>query len=133
MAQQPITNFEDWADLSTYPYGLENRVVKGIQVLLQALARRLSTPRGGLFYDLSYGFDIRQFLNARINSATKYELIAGVENEVLQDARVLGGIINLKIFERDRIEFDLDVETLNGPWKGIIVANSDGVQLLPST
>ncbi len=124
-----ITNPDDWADLTVYPWGLENRVVTGFQVLLEALARRLSTPRGGLFYDLSYGFDIRQFLNARINEENKYKLIVGVELECLQDPRVLGGIIEINTHTRDQIILDIQITSTLGPWRGVIQADKAGVVL----
>ena len=36
--------------------------VSGVAALTQALLRRLTTPRGGLFYDPNYGTDIRAWV-----------------------------------------------------------------------
>jgi hypothetical protein len=52
-------------DISCYPdldgsFGL----VSGFTLIAQDLARRLETPRGGLFYDSNYGTDVRGWVNA---------------------------------------------------------------------
>jgi hypothetical protein len=55
------------------------------RALSQALARRLSTPRGGNPFDPAYGLDIRGFI-ADIVSAEDAE--AQIENECRKDERV---------------------------------------------
>jgi phage baseplate assembly protein W len=125
-----ITSSADWADLTVYPFGLENRVVTGERVLLEALARRLRTPRGGLFYDPSYGFDVRQFVNSRVNDETIYALSAGVEAECEEDPRVLEARAEVRVLEGSQIELALELETTAGPWSGIVRADSGDVLLI---
>jgi phage baseplate assembly protein W len=36
--------------------------VDGVETVQQAIARRLSTPSGGLWYDENYGLDVKTFL-----------------------------------------------------------------------
>lgn len=60
--------------------------VSGRTCLAEAIARRLQTPRGGLWYDADYGTDLRQFINSpalnlRAVSAAAYA-------EILKDERV---------------------------------------------
>lgn len=52
----------------------------------QACARRLITPRGGLFYDREYGNDLRVFLKRTGYSAA--QIARFVEAELLKDERV---------------------------------------------
>jgi phage baseplate assembly protein W len=53
--------------------------------LLQALVRRLDTSRGALFYDPSYGSDLKQYLA----SAVRPQIVEQVtEAECLKDERV---------------------------------------------
>lgn len=61
-------------------------IVTGLTALTQALARRLSTPRGSLFYDSEYGTDIRQWQDAGAPSDREIEQL--VERECLKDERV---------------------------------------------
>jgi phage baseplate assembly protein W len=63
-------------------------LVSGARNVALAIARRLRTPRGGLFYDRNYGFDLRQFCNADVTADTMREIRAGVEAEALKDERV---------------------------------------------
>lgn len=46
--------------------------------LIQAVARRYITPRGGLFYDPSYGLDLRLFV-ASTYSPAQIEALAAAE------------------------------------------------------
>lgn len=55
-------------------------------MVVQAVARRLQTPRGGLWYDPDYGTDLRQYLNG---ARSRFRVSRDVENEALKDERVL--------------------------------------------
>lgn len=57
-------------------------------LVAEACARRLITPRGSLIGDPEYGFDLREFLGARITNVTRARIIAGVEAECRKDERV---------------------------------------------
>lgn len=63
-------------------------LVTGYANLGQALAHRLQTPRGGLFYDPDYGTDIRGYLNAPMTGPTVSQLVGDVQSECLKDERV---------------------------------------------
>lgn len=51
----------------------------------QALVRRISTPRGGLFYRQDYGLDVRELIGDTANPAIVAKQIAG---EIKKDQRV---------------------------------------------
>lgn len=53
--------------------------------LAQAIARRLQTPRGALFYDSNYGYDLRDLIGG---STTTSQAIAGIEDECRKDERI---------------------------------------------
>lgn len=59
----------------------------GPPVVASALVRRLTTPRGGLFYDPGYGFAVQNYLNSA--SADGFAIASEVEAECLKDPRVL--------------------------------------------
>ena len=63
-------------------------LTSGLDNLLKALCRRLSTPHGGLFYAPDYGYDLMQFVNADVSSDLLQEIRAGVRAECLKDERV---------------------------------------------
>ena len=56
-----------------------------LRVLAYAVARRFITPRGGLFYDDSYGYDLRNLIADTVDEATAQQMI---EAEATKDERV---------------------------------------------
>ena len=77
------------ADLSCWP-GMDpsGAYVSGNVALCQALARRLTTPRGGLWYAPNYGTDVRAWLNEAITPDILSRLKRAVEGECAADERV---------------------------------------------
>lgn len=65
------------------------REVSGNRLLAEACARRLVTARGTLFDDLTYGYDISQFINDDFDLSTIGQLQSGIQGELLKDQRVL--------------------------------------------
>ena len=53
----------------------------------QAIARRLITDRGGLFYERSYGRNLKRYLNATVSDVGTLQ--AQIEREALEDERTL--------------------------------------------
>jgi hypothetical protein len=76
-------------DVSTFPdLDASFAVVAGPHVVGESLARRLTTPPGGLFYDSQYGFDLRNYLNEGGVPSRLPEIQAAVEREAIKDERV---------------------------------------------
>lgn len=66
------------------------RLVSGVAVVIEAFFRRLTTPRGTLSYDLTYGFDVSGFVGA-VGVERALSVIGGiVENELGKDDRAFG-------------------------------------------
>jgi len=85
------------ADISTYPdLDPAYTLITGPRVVAEAVARRWVTPRGGLFYDLNYGYDLRQFLNAVITPGLASTIAVQCELEALKDERVLQAAVTVK-------------------------------------
>lgn len=64
-------------------------LVEGRAALAQAIALRLDTPHGGLWYDLDYGCDLKRWLNATLDASELFRLRSAVEAECMKDERVL--------------------------------------------
>lgn len=60
-------------------------VVEGRECLAQAIGRRLGTPKGGLFYDQSYGYDLTDLLSSAVSP---FVVQQQVQSEILADERV---------------------------------------------
>lgn len=79
-------------------------LVTGRRAVAQALVRRYGTPRGGLFYDPEYGFDLRLFVNSNVTEAMLFQISSGAEAEAVKDQRVLSCSVSAA--------FDAPTETL---------------------
>ncbi len=67
------------------------RMVSGVELVAQAIYRRLSTPRGSLTFSdahLTYGFDVTDFVGTVGYAVAEQALPALIEGEILQDDRV---------------------------------------------
>lgn len=79
---------------STTDYGTDVRIgkvvtkVSGLQNLIEALVRRLSTPTGSLFWDLECGYDVRALLNSEIDLNLLEAAEKIIENQFKLDERV---------------------------------------------
>lgn len=115
-------------DISAFP-DLDFATITGPRVVLEAVLRRLSTPRGGLFYAPDYGADIRDALLARLGPNSLYEWKAAIEQEALQDDRVDAADASLSYdssTESLTVKITLGLGPL-GTVQGYIVVGSSGV------
>lgn len=106
------------------PYGQDIDFMNGLNPLLpllgglanlgQALAHRLSTPRGGLFYDPGYGTDIRAYLNEAMTAAKAAQLQADIANECLKDERVQS-VSATAVFEPSEEELEVTINVIAAP------------------
>jgi phage baseplate assembly protein W len=69
-------------------HGKSLAIATGIRNLGNALARRLTTPRGALVSDAGYGTDIRRYLNGGLTAAQLARVKSEVAAEVSKDDRV---------------------------------------------
>lgn len=107
--------------------------VGGNTVLIEALYRRLITPRGRLLDDPNYGFDLRQYLNADIDisARTLGEIASGIEQEFAKDQRVRRSTVSVTYDARARVLMVVaDVVGLNGTFSLVLAATDVNVTLL---
>lgn len=68
--------------------------VSGRVCLAQGLARRLITPRGSLIYDVNYGYDLNQWINADVRQSDISQIQGYVQQEMLKDQRVISAQVS---------------------------------------
>lgn len=101
------------------------RTVSGIENLIEALTRRLITPRGGLWYAPDYGLDLRQFLGEAVVDGG-YEIAALIEAELEGDERVLGATVRVTALDLEGLSFEALIETARGPFR--LIGRADEVK-----
>lgn len=106
-------------------------LVDGTDNLGQALVHRLSTPRGGLFYDPNYGTDLRAYCNDSINSSKLASAKADAQAECVKDERVLSclALVNFN-FALKTLSVEVAVQTAAGPFVLVLAVTSVTVELL---
>lgn len=106
-------------------------VVGDGRVLSEALARRLSTPRGSLPFYPDYGFDVRAFLNESMSADDIYRFKAGVERECEADERVLSADASVS-FEANasRLRLSVIVTTASGEYRFTLLVTQLTAELL---
>ena len=119
-------------DVSLFPdLDGSGALVYGFTCLAQALLRRLTTPRGGLFYDPGYGTDIRGFLGESLGSNATGAIQQAIESEVTQDERVLNATATVTFIPAaNTLIAHLTVQTGDGPFSLVIAITSLTVTLL---
>ena len=106
-------------------------LVSGEPMLARAIARRLTTPRGGLFYDPDYGYDVRALLLDGLTPAKLASARASIAAEVEKDERVASAAVT---FTHDttaeRLTITIEIETDEGPFDLVLSVDAVTVDLL---
>lgn len=126
------------ADYGTDLFGVDDldelgRDVTGIDVLRQAIARRLMTPRGWLLDDPNYGLDLRQYLSDSIDAAKLMQLQSAVRAELLKDQRILTCNVVATMSggpSARAVRLVVDGESRQGPYDAVVEVSKVTAQLL---
>jgi len=109
-----------------------SQATSGNRCLAEAIARRISTARGTLFYDTDYGTDIR----SRLNGIEAREITAlAIENEALKDERVKDVKVALDFGElgtaqQGTLLISLELTASDGPFVLVLSVNDLTVEIL---
>lgn len=98
--------FED--DFSIDATG-ESGIVSAEACLIQDTINKLRTPKGDLWYDETYGFDMFYYLHAENTPVNRLEFEQEVTSVVEDDPRVITGSTTIKVilWELNRIKYSL--------------------------
>ena len=119
-------------DLAALP-DLEPRLPlqSGLRNLGEAIARRLQTPRGSLFYAPNYGTDIRAWLNEAMTTDDLFRAKVAVEAECEKDERVLSAdaevVLNRTL---QTLTLRLTLTTAAGPFRLVLSVDQVTVTLI---
>lgn len=116
-------------DISSLP-DLDFRIQSGYRNLAEAIARRLMTPRGGLFYDPTYGLDLRQYLNEAATDEVLYEIETLVAAECEKDPRILEAAVKASVTRPRTLTLNIELLTDSGPFKLVLAVNDVRVEVL---
>jgi hypothetical protein len=98
---------------------------QGRVCLAQNLGRRLITPRGALIYDVNYGYDLNQWINADVSQADISQIQGYVRQEMLKDQRVISANVSAQYVGVSQVQAALTaIVAVPDPFpQGVIVLN----------
>ncbi len=102
----------------------------GLQNLAEAILRRLQTPRGGLFYDLDYGTDLREWVNGSFAAADILRYQGLVQDECEKDDRVLSAEAQITPDGSGGFQVAIGLSTGIGPFNFVVGVSQASVSLL---
>lgn len=83
-------------DVSTFPsLDVSFTPRNDVSIVADAFARRLLTPRGMIWSDENYGFDVRDFLNDEVTQEMLQTIRAGVQAQAEQEERILAASVKV--------------------------------------
>lgn len=97
-----------------------------------AMARRLSTPEGSLSYDLTYGYDVRNLLNASSTSNILKIAPSKITRQCLLDERIASCAVTFNFnYQLSTLTIGLQFTLSDGsPFSLVLAATAVSVTLL---
>jgi phage baseplate assembly protein W len=105
------------------------REVTGRRLLLEAVARRLTTTRGTLLDDPNYGFNVQDHLNDDMSQADIAAMQAGAEAECIKDERVQLATVSASLSREGVLTVDVEITDADGPFQFTLLVTAAKVVL----
>jgi hypothetical protein len=106
-------------------------LVSGRAALVEDLLRRLSTPRGGVFFAPDEGYDLRALLNEGLDEDGIAREQMAIEAELERDERIASASVTLSLdHAQQRGRLTAALTDADGPFPLVIGINQLTVELL---
>ncbi|NCC31824.1 MAG: DUF2634 domain-containing protein [Chloroflexia bacterium] len=103
-------------------------LVSGLENVKQSAYRRLITDRGTLHYELGYGLDLTDYVNADVSRQSMIDLQRSIRNELLKDERIVEADVTIEwLGEADTMKIKTQCFTSFGSFEQILTVNQLGV------
>ena len=120
-----VSSFKE-GDLDPF-FGL----IAGARVIAEAIVRRWTTPEGGLFYDPSFGRDVRALIGQACTAQSLFALRAQLAAQAEEDERVLEATIDVALDIATRtLRIRGEIRTALGPFSLVVSIDQLSVELL---
>lgn len=120
------------SDISTFP-DLDELLEpqSGRRVLLESVARRMSTPRGALWWAPSYGSDLGAILDGPVSDAQLRANATALQQQLAQDERILSARVEATYVAATRsLRIIVSITDADGPFERVFTLDSTGVATL---
>lgn len=119
-------------DVSTFPdLDPSFTLISGPRVVIEAIARRLVTPRGTMPGRPNDGIDVRQWLNDSVDAGTLARMHGAIESEIAKDERVQRAAVSLAFDAASRtLRITINVRLDDGPFDLVLSVDRVTLSLL---
>jgi len=120
------------SDISTFP-DLDELLEpqSGRRVLLESVARRMSTPRGALWWAPSYGSDLGAILDGPVSDAQLRANATALQQQLAQDERILSARVEASYVAATRsLRIIVSITDADGPFERVFTLDASGVATL---
>jgi len=120
------------SDISTFP-DLDELLEpqSGRRVLLESVARRMSTPRGALWWAPSYGSDLGAILDGPVSDAQLRANATALQQQLAQDERILSARVEASYVAATRsLRILVSITDADGPFERVFTLDASGVATL---
>jgi phage baseplate assembly protein W len=120
------------SDISTFP-DLDELLEpqSGRRVLLESVARRMSTPRGALWWAPSYGSDLGAILDGPVSDAQLRANATALQQQLAQDERMLSARVEASYVAATRsLRILVSITDADGPFERVFTLDASGVATL---
>lgn len=120
------------SDISTFP-DLDPLLEpqSGRRVLLESIARRMSTPRGGLWWAPSYGSDLGAVLDEAVDPARLRSAANALQQQLVQDERIKSASVEATYVAATRsLRIVVSIVDATGPFTRVFALDASRVAQL---
>jgi hypothetical protein len=104
--------------------------VTGIDVVIDAVVRRLATTRGDLFYDAEYGYNLMDLLSDSYTPAQLGQIGVDIRLQLELDEMISSAQANVSLSTASVMHVDVSIHTAAGPFKMTLEVTIVTVQIL---
>jgi hypothetical protein len=107
------------------------RPLTGPRAVAEAVVRRWTTPTGGLFFDPSFGVDVREHLSRATTPGGSYTLSSQLAAQAEEDERVQSATVTVAFDVQTRqLRVRAEIRTAQGPFTLVVSVDHLTVELL---
>jgi hypothetical protein len=107
------------------------RPLSGPRAVAEAVVRRWTTPGGGLFFDLSFGVDVRELVSRAMTPQAIFALGAQLAAQAEEDDRVQSALVDVSFDGRTRkLTVRAEIRTAHGPFALVVSVDRLSVDIL---
>ncbi len=107
------------------------RPLSGARAVAEAVVRRWTTPGGGLFFDLSFGIDVREHVSQAMSPPALFAFGSQLAAQAEEDERVHSALLDVSFDPMAKgLHVRAEIRTARGPFTLVVSVDRLTVEIL---